>query len=345
MKVGDSGSADLYSNFVVKPLSFVELYSVSLIKNSSSASIPARFFIGQDSSRDLTARAEIKQSRSVGLHGRFEIGQDSAELFARLDITWSVSEDLVARFEVTVYNPIPVNLKAIFSINRPWSNLGSILRIRHLSYSECLGRTAVRHTGAPVELRGDCEIRQPAYSEFLGRVIVKNVGSQDLPCSVTVQSLGDLYATFKIRHFTQDSVIPIADDDLVSFLDHIIKVGEGFISGPTVEDDEVEKMVGSSSFKITSAYAAGRYKEIRFGYRAKTWMQSDYPKKVYSKYSLCPELEFEHMAFVSTDINLCTSLFRVMTASISTDINLCTSRFRVMTASPTSAYDLSTAVT
>ncbi|GAG53959.1 unnamed protein product [marine sediment metagenome] len=43
-------------------------------------------------------------------------------------------------------------------------------------------------------------------------------------------------------------------------------MGHGFIGEPSVEDDYSIKMVGENSFKITSNYEAGSYKEVRFGW-------------------------------------------------------------------------------
>lgn len=244
--------------------------------------------IAQTSSTDFAANFEVKRPGSETLPASFEAGQNSRDLSAGFEVGWGYVDlaavsivrnvtlvDLLGKISVThsvdlsgravVGHPgYPGQLKAILSIGltNTYLDLRSNLAVGRSSHSEILGTTIVRHAGS-AELFGICWMPYLAVAELPGGGIIRNVGSVGLSCSFSAQRLGDLYAKFTITAF--DCVMLIADDDLVSFLNYVVTVGEGFIGTPTVENDGSEKMVGADSFKITSAKEAGGAKEVMFG--------------------------------------------------------------------------------
>lgn len=339
-----SASDDLGSTLIIRSQAVIEIYGISLIRESSFRSLACEFFRGLESSQDLPSQSgvrrmalpgdlssvfevgqgsaqlkaglsvtlpgsvdfgailevaqtgstdfaanfEVKQPSSEALPASFEAGQNSRDLPAGFEVGWGYVDlaavsmvrnvalvDLLGKVSVTrsvdlsgravIGHPAyPGQLKAILSIGltNTYLDMRSNLAVGRSSYSEILGTTTVRHTGS-AELSGICWVPYLAVAELSGEGIIRNVGSVGLPCSFSAQRLGDLYAKFTITAF--DCVMLIADDDLVSFLSHVVTVGEGFIGTPTVENDGSEKMVGADSFKITSAKEAGGAKEVIFG--------------------------------------------------------------------------------
>jgi len=256
----------------------VGLLGKGKIQQSDSAELLAWFEIGQGA-RDLLARAEVGQN-SIDLLGRCDIRQlSSADLLAKLSIPTSV--DLYARFRpaqevlnlsgrlIVKHPALPIWLRGNFSVGltNDYRDLVSSLEIGRLTFAELLGKAIIRQVGIPVELLGNAEVQQSGSVELLGKTVIKKIGSQDLLCSFAIRRQANLYAKFALPVMFRDSVALIADDNLAEFFKYVGGVGHGFIGEPSVEDDDLIKMVGENSFKITSNYEAGSYKEISFGWK------------------------------------------------------------------------------
>ncbi|GAG07846.1 unnamed protein product, partial [marine sediment metagenome] len=145
-------SAELLGNAVIRGLSSAELLDNAVIRGLSSAELFGRF------------EAQV----ILDLLARVEVGQDSVDLLSKA---------------VIIHPTYPLWLYAKFSVELTYLDLGSILKLRHSTYSECVGRAAVRHTGAPAELSGVCFVPYLAVAELPGEGTIRDVGSAELPCS------------------------------------------------------------------------------------------------------------------------------------------------------------------
>lgn len=286
-KANITHSIDLFGKGVIRNIDSTELLGKGEIQHSGSAELlgkfeaqtiedlPARFEIGQDS-RELFGKADIRHDGAVDLPARFEVqvtldllarfevGQDSRDLLALAEVGQD-SADLLSK-AVIIHPAYPVWLFGKFEVGltNDYLDLGSILKIGRFSSSDLLGKADIQHS-AFAEAYGYGVIRHIGSAEAYGHLVVKNVGTRNLPCSVAIQSLGDLYAKFSVGLW--DSVMPIFDDNLIFHLTYVAEIGQGFIGSPVIEMDESEKMMGKDSFKITSSYEAGGCKAVGFGWR------------------------------------------------------------------------------
>jgi len=267
----------------------IELLCNAIIKNVGSAVLYARAEVGQDS-RDLLAKFEaqvtqvlyakgvVRQADLGELYARAEVRQGSVELICRGIVRGAVSSDLKGIMDIThsidllgravIGHPaFPVWLKGDFSVGltNAYRELGSILELRRATLVDLFGKAVVRHEGS-AELLGKVEVKNIGSQDLLGKAEVKNIGFQNLLSSFAIQRQANLYAKFFVGSL-HDSVVVIADDNLAEFLEYVAGVGHGFIGEPSVADDYLIKMVGENSFKITSNYEAGSYKEIKFGWK------------------------------------------------------------------------------
>ncbi|MCW3988446.1 MAG: hypothetical protein NWE88_00030 [Candidatus Bathyarchaeota archaeon] len=303
-EIQQPGSAELLGKASITHST--ELLCNAIIKNVGSAVLYARTEVGQDSgdllakfeaqdTRVLYAKGIVRQTDLSGLYARAEVGQGADELFARaevgqgsvellgrgvvrgtassdlkgiVDITHSI--DLLGR-AVIGHPALPVWLKAIFSIGltNAYRNLGSILELRRTALVELLGKTVVRHPDSE-ELLGNAEIKNVGSAEFLGKVEVQLSSFAELLCGFAAQGVADLGARMIIGPAkASDSYISFWDPS--DWINEVVGVGQGFITIPWVEADADVKTCGNSSARLTSTYASGQYKEIRFGWGGMNW--------------------------------------------------------------------------
>ena len=257
-------SAELYAKLDVEPVqSSANLYGQVSVRHPTSQNLSARFNIGKGpGSQDLLVRFEVGQG-AVDLPGVFElVNVASQDLLVKVVITRSV--ELYAKFIVTRQGDVQ-DLPASFSVGQNSGDLWGSTIVQQSVQINLYGSLIVKHPDT-AELYSHVIIRQPASAEIYAHLITRNTGTQDLLCRFNVGNFRDLYAHFVTG--VKDSVIIIWEDHIASlFITDINPVGDGFISEPLVEDDETEKMIGTSSFKITSIYEADGYKEVRFGWK------------------------------------------------------------------------------
>jgi hypothetical protein len=300
VKVRQPGSAELLGIF--ESQATAELLCNVIIQKVGSVTLYARTEVGQDSgdlfakfeaqdTQVLYAKGVIRKADLSELYARAEVGQGSDELFAKAVVgqgsvellgkgivRGAASSDLKGIVTIThsinllskavIGHPaFPIWLKGIFSIGltNAYRDLESITALRRTTLAELFGKAIIRHSGS-VELLCNVVIRHPGSAELLGNAEITNIGSQELLCTLTVERQANLFAKFSLPVEYQDSVLVIADDDLVEFLEYVAGLGRGFIGEPSVENDSSTKMVGENSFKITSTYGAGGYKEVKFGW-------------------------------------------------------------------------------
>lgn len=291
-------SEELYASVVIQDTA--ELYGHGTIRNVASVNLPATVEVGQDSA-DLYAHAEIqaiinlyahaviRQSASADLSATFEVGQGSQDLLARFEVGQG-EEDLLGVFELVniasqdllvkvvimhsaeLYGKLIVtrrgdvqDLPAFFSVGQNSEDLWSSMIIRHPVQLNLYGALIVRHTGTPIELYGHAIIRHPDSAETYAHLVAKNIGSAELFCSFTTQSIADLYAKLVVGPPTYSDAYMVCNNP-ASWINVVMGLGDGFIAMPWVEPDYVVKACGNSSARLTSNYAPRSYKEIRFGW-------------------------------------------------------------------------------
>ena len=263
-------SAELYAKLDVEPVqASAELYGQVSVRHPASQELSARFAVGKGpGSQDLLARFEVGQG-AVDLPGVFElVNVASQDLLGKVVITRSV--ELYAKFIVTRQGAVQ-DLPASFSVGQNSENLWGSTIVQQSVQINLYCSFIVKHPGTPVELYGHAIIRQPASAEAYAHLVARNTGTQDLLCRFHIGDVRDLYAHFVTG--IKDSVIILAVDDLASyFLTYVKGIGEGFISEPVVVDDGSIKVIGANSFRITSNYEAGGYKEIKFGWNTEGGM-------------------------------------------------------------------------
>ncbi len=281
-------SAELLCNAIIKTVGSAALYAQAEVGQSSrglfakfesqgTQALYAKGVVRQTGFSELYTRAEVGQG-SVELFAEAVVGQGSVELLGKSIVRNAASSDLKGIVDIThsvdflgkavIGHPAtPVWLKVIFSVglSNVYRDLGSIVKLRRISFAELFGKVVIRHGGS-TELLGNGIIRHSDITELLGNAEVTNIDSQDLPCNFTVGRQANLFAKFSLPVEYEDSVLVIANDDLVEFLEYVEGLGHGFIGEPSVENDYSIKAVGENSFKITSTYGAGGYKEVKFGW-------------------------------------------------------------------------------
>jgi len=288
-EIRHSTSADLYAYFFRGGESLQNLYSNTKIQHSDSAELYGKVEVEWlHSSANLYAQFNVRHSTSQSLYARLEVGQDSQELFARFEVGQNAenlfcvfelvnvaSQELFSKVVIThsieLYGKLLVtrqryvNLPAFFEVGQNHAELLGSATIQHSDQVNLNGELIVRHVGTPVELYGHAIIRQTGIVEAYTHFVVRNTAASELFCRFRIGGAAELYCKFVTG--VKDSMVVIAIDNLTSFLTYVVGVGEGFISEAQVEDDGSEKMRGLNSFKITSNYEAGGYKEIKFGWK------------------------------------------------------------------------------
>ena len=257
-------SAELYAKLDVEPVqSSANLYGQVSVRHPTSQNLSARLNIGKGpGSQDLLVRFEVGQD-AVDLPGVFKlVNVASQDLLVKVVITRSV--ELYAKFIVSRQGDVQ-DLPASFSVGQNSEDLWGSTIVQQSVQLNLYGSLIVKHPDT-VELYGHVIIRQPASADLYAHLITKNAGTQDLLCRFIVGDFRDLYAHFVTGVKDSEKIILWEENIVNLFI--VNPVGDGFISEPIVEDDEAEKMVGASSFKITSVYEAGGYKEVRFGWRS-----------------------------------------------------------------------------
>ena len=260
-KIQHSDSTELYGKLEVEWLhGSANLYSHFNVRHSASQALYAIFDVGQDD-QELFARFEVGQN-AENLPGIFElVNVASQELYGYVGITHSI--ELYGKFIVTRQG-YALNLPAFFLVGQNYADLFSSMISQQLTQANLDGELVVRHS-ASIELYGHAIIKNTGSVEAYAHLVIKNTASQDLLFRFHIGDVRDLFCKFVTG--VKDSVVVLAIDNLTGFLTCVVGIGEGFISEAQVEDDGSEKMVGLNSFKITSNYEAGGYKEIKFGWK------------------------------------------------------------------------------
>lgn len=271
VEIRKSSFAELFGK--VEIYHSVDLFAKSQVQQSVFTDLFTRFEVGQDN-QGLLARFEVSQG-AVDLPGEGKIRQlSSVEILCKLSIP--ASRDLFARFRlrqetldllgrfIASRRGYVQNLPAFFAVGQNHEDLWGSMISQHSAQFNLDGEFIIKHADT-VEFYGHGIIKNASSAEAYAYLTVTNTGVQELFCRFNIGDIRDLFCRFVTG--VKDSMVVFAIDNLMSFLTYVEGVGAGFISEPQVEDDGSEKMVGLNSFKITSNYEAGGYKEIKFGWK------------------------------------------------------------------------------
>ena len=258
-----------------------------ILREEAVEDLPATFVVRRSASRDLAASFDaqatqnlpaelvVRQEGSADLLAKFQAAQGDADLLGELIVRHPASQDLAAAFdaqvsldlfgELSVRRSTQQNVAAEFVVNQSSEDLPAEFIVRGVGADNLPAQFEVIQW---LDLSAGFDVRNTTSVTLPAEFIVRHAGSQELAAEfeISFSDGEELLGSFQIRIASDVNEVVIAVNPS-AWINYSLGVGTGFLDGPYLGPDNVQKVYGEASLAFLSEYLKNRYDALKFGWK------------------------------------------------------------------------------